>query len=136
MIITSSNSTEESIKLLLNISKDGQKTFRYFKNRNTNIISNHLVSKIFYMDNKIFGYYHIELEKENYWFGILIADEFVGKGFSKILMQDAINESKNLSIPLTLTVDKNNLAAFNLYKKYNFVILEEKEEIYLMKREI
>ena len=49
-------------------------------------------------------------------------------------MDILINISKVLGIKdIYLSVDKDNYKAINLYKKYNFFVIEEKELLFIMK---
>lgn len=124
-----------SIKQIIDNCNNGKKTFRYFDKRPYEIVENHLVSEVYWISNEPAAYYHIEQEKDIYWFGIIVSDSYVGKGISKIIMKRAIEKSNNYNIDLHLSVDKTNEIAFNLYKKNKFNIVKETDLYYIMKRD-
>ena len=124
----------DDLKKIINDSPNGIKTFRYFLKRNYEIVNTHTVSKIFYVNNNPVGYFHIEKDNNNYWFGILISDKNAGKGYSKKIMKQAIDEAERLKIDLKLSVDKTNYIAYSLYKKSGFKLIEERQTYYLMEK--
>ncbi len=108
-------------------------TFRYFNKRSINVISNHLITLILIDDNLPVGYAHIDYDDNKYWFGICILENYQGKGYGKKLMEYIFNHEKIINIDnIYLTVDKINDIAINLYKKYNFYIIEEKDSYFKM----
>lgn len=123
-----------SVKNLIAKCNNGIKTFRYFNKRSFEIVNNHLVCELLFIDNEPVGYYHIEEENGVFWFGIIVSDLHIGKGISKIIMERAIDKSNVLNIDLFLSVDKNNQIAFNLYKNNKFYVVKETELYYIMKR--
>jgi ribosomal protein S18 acetylase RimI-like enzyme len=74
-------------------------------------------------------------EQNIYWLGICILDEYQGKGFGNQMMIKLIEifKEKQLSKELYLTVDKDNQKAINLYKKFNFDLIEDNNTYYKMK---
>jgi ribosomal protein S18 acetylase RimI-like enzyme len=112
-------------------------SFRYYNKRNISIIENHLITIIGLDINLLsIAYGHIDYcSNENiYWLGICILEEYKGKGYGNDIMNKLIEKfkEKNISNKLYLTVDKDNQKAINLYKKFNFNIIEEKETYYKM----
>lgn len=66
-----------------------------------------------------------------YIYGFSIAPNYRNKGYSKKLMQFIINELKKMGIKkIELTVDKDNIIAQNLYKKFDFFEIEKLENEY------
>ncbi len=124
----------DSVKKLITKCNNGTKTFRYFDKRPFEIINNHVVCELLFIDDEPVGYYHIEEENDVFWFGIIVSDLHIGKGISKIIMKRAIDKSNLLKIDLSLSVDKNNQVAFNLYKNNNFYVVKETDLYYIMKR--
>ena len=111
-------------------------TFRYFNKRSVNVISNHLITLILIDDNLPVGYAHIDYDDNKYWFGICILENYQGKGYGKKLMEYIFNHEKIINIDnIYLTVDKINDIAINLYKKYNFYIIEENDSYFMMRKE-
>ena len=108
-------------------------TFRYFNKRSINVISNHLITLILIDDNLPVGYAHIDCDDNKYWFGICILENYQGKGYGKKIMEYIFNHERIKNIDnIYLTVDKINDIAINLYKKYNFYIIEEKDSYFKM----
>ena len=109
-------------------------TFRYFKSRNIDIIKNHIITIILVVDELSIGYAHIDYENK-YWFGICILDEYQGKGFGKEIMEYIFNNKKIINLEeIYLSVDKINEKAIKLYKNFNFNIIEENDNFYIMKK--
>ena len=109
-------------------------TFRYFKSRNIDIINNHIITIIFVDDGLSIGYAHIDYENK-YWFGICILDEYQGKGLGKKIMEYIFNNKKIMNLEeVFLSVDKINEKAIKLYKNFNFNIIEENDNFYIMKK--
>ncbi len=119
---------------LLNSSKEGIKKFRYFNTRHLEITQSHLQSFIILENNIPAAYCHLEEENNKIWLGILVSDSYIGKHLGSYCMDILINISKVLGIKdIYLSVDKDNYKAINLYKKYNFFVIEEKELLFIMK---
>jgi ribosomal protein S18 acetylase RimI-like enzyme len=134
--ITINNITINYLKNFLN--NKLSKNFRYYEKRDISVIENHLVTIIGLEPNLIpIAYGHIDYCKETniYWLGICILDEYQGKGFGNQMMIKLIEifKEKQLSKELYLTVDKDNQKAINLYKKFNFDLIEDNNTYYKMK---
>jgi ribosomal protein S18 acetylase RimI-like enzyme len=125
--------TNNNINLLKNfLNNKLSNSFRYYNKRNISIIENHLITVIGLDKNLVsIAYGHIDYcSNENiYWLGICILEEHQGKGYGNEIMNMLINnfKEKAISNKLYLTVDKDNQKAVNLYKKFNFNIVEEME---------
>ena len=127
------NINEDNIDLLVDFlyrNTNGQKSFRYFKNRKITAIKNHFVTRLFYLKNKCIGYGHLDKESDFVWLGIMVSDEERGNGYGGIIMENLIESSCNYSV--YLTVDKENKIAYNLYKKCGFLLESENEKYYKM----
>ena len=109
-------------------------TFRYFNKRTIDVIKNHLIT-IILLDNELpVGYAHIDFDDNKYWFGICILEKYQGMGNGKKMMEYIFNNEKIKNIEnIYLTVDKININAINLYKKFKFNIIEEYSFYLLMK---
>lgn len=127
------NPSEEDIINFLNNNTKNQSTFRYYKKRNIDVIKNHLKT-ILCVDEKILGYGHLDVENDKIWLGIMVCDECIGRNIGKFIMENLLN---NIDCDVYLSVDTLNERAINLYKKYNFSIIEENKinNFYIMKRE-
>ena len=103
--------------------------FRYFEKRDYEVIYNHLYTALYSYDNTVFGYGHIDIYDNKNWLGIFIREDFRGKKLSEHIVKDLL---KNCKESVYLTVDLENIKAFNLYKKIGFEIVEIKEKYHLM----
>lgn len=96
-----------------------------FENRNVKTeFANNPFNKYFilFQKNKIIGFLNIfEIYDKIEIVNINIKDEYQGKEYSKLLMDNLITYSNNHNIKnITLEVNSNNSIAINLYKKYEF----------------
>lgn len=108
-------------------------TFRYFNKRTIDVIKKHLIT-IILLDNELpVGYAHIDFDDNKYWFGICILEKYQGMGNGKKMMEYIFNNEKIKNIEnIYLTVDKININAINLYTKFNFNIIDEKDLYFIM----
>jgi ribosomal protein S18 acetylase RimI-like enzyme len=108
-------------------------TFRYFNKRTVDVINNHIITILLLVNNNLAGYAHIDFEDEKYWFGICILDKYQGNGYGKKIMEYIFNHEKLKNIDkIYLTVDKINTIAINLYKRFNFYNIIEKDSYFMM----
>lgn len=126
--------TENNITLLNNfILNKLPNTFRYFNKRSSDVINNHLLTIILHDKEIPVGYSHIDFDDNKYWFGICILDNYQNKGYGKKIMNYIFNNENIKKIEkIFLTVDKINTVAIHLYKKFNFVIIDENENYFTM----
>jgi GNAT superfamily N-acetyltransferase len=115
------------------------RTFRYFNNRSYNVICNHLVTYLLYIDSSFpIGYGHLEFEGDKLWLGIAISEKYKGCGFGSKMMRKLIEfaiEKKVLSI--FLTVDIENTNAIILYQKCGFLTINHlRENIQMMRLDL
>lgn len=120
----------EELKSIINGNILGTKTFRYFEKRDFNCLDNHILTNLYYKEDVCVGYGHLDKDGEDLWLGIMVLDDHVGKGYGNIIFESLITSTKN---DISLTVDKTNIKAINLYKKHKFVIIFENEYLYKMK---
>ncbi len=109
--------------------------FRYYTKRDISVIKDHIVTYIGIIQDKPIAYGHIDYSssENKYWLGICLVDEYQGKGFGKQMMNALIYRFNNINInTLYLTVDKDNVKAITLYKKYLFNIIDEGDGYYVM----
>lgn len=107
----------------------GQKTFRYYTKRSFEVLKNHVYTCVYCLDNNYIGYGHLDLENNKIWLGIMVADNFRGRGYGKYIIEDLLNQTKK---EVYLSVDKNNILAINLYEKNGFIYFEDNDDYYLM----
>jgi len=126
----------EQNKIILNnfiLNNELPNTFRYFNKRNIDVINNHLITIILLDKELPIGYAHVDFDNNKYWFGICILNEYQCKGYGKKIMEYIFNNEKINNIDkIYLTVDKINTIKIILYKKYNFVIIDEKDTYFTM----
>jgi len=129
------NDHEEDKKILskfLSDNKNGVKTFRYYNKRDFSVINNHIYSALYYNEDNILGYGHLDTENDVVWLGIMVSDKYRGMGIGTTIMKDLI---KHYDGDILLSVDKDNTPAINIYKKRNFNIFEVRNDIIIMKLE-
>jgi ribosomal protein S18 acetylase RimI-like enzyme len=127
--------TEKNTMLLYNfiINNTLPNTFRYFNKRSINVIKNHLITIILLDKELPVGYAHIDFDDNKFWFGICILEKYQGNGYGKKIMEYIFNNENVKNIDkIYLTVDKINTVAINLYKKFDFYIINEKETDFTM----
>lgn len=129
-IFSKNKSDTNQLKKFLDENEFGKKTFRYYEKRNLEIIDNHICTILFENNGETVGYGHLDKEKDIVWLGIMVGDRFKGLGYGKKIMSQLINKYEN---EIYLTVDKDNIVAASLYKKFGFTIIEENEIFYKMK---
>jgi len=112
-------------------------TFRYFGKRSLEVVESHRYTILILNDAHVpVAYGHLDSKDDIVWLGICVSEHQVGKGYGKIIMTDLLNRADAEGIlEITLQVDKANISAVNLYKKFNFITCDEKDGLYLiMKR--
>jgi len=125
------------LKNFIQSSGDSLKTFRYYEKRDFKIISNHILTTLLFFNNKPIAYGHLEKENDKIWLGIMVSESEKGKGFGKVIMSYLISYCKEHKFSnIFLTVDKNNLNAIYLYKKFDFKIVSEFSESSLIMQTI
>jgi ribosomal protein S18 acetylase RimI-like enzyme len=108
-------------------------TFRYFNKRSIDVITNHVITLVLLDKELPVGYAHIDFDKNKYWFGICILENYQGKGYGKTIMEYIFNNEKIKNIDkIYLTVDKINVNAIKLYTKFNFYIIDENDSYFTM----
>lgn len=133
--------TKEDIQLLINFldsAGNSLDTFRYFGKRPLEIIENHMYTILILNENEVpVAYGHLDPQGDILWLGICVSENQIGKGYGKRIMTDLTHKADSEGIlELILQVDKTNVNAVSLYKKFNFFTTAEKNKSYLiMKRE-
>lgn len=109
--------------------------FSYFSKRHFSAIKQHVVTNLVFDDDTPIAYSHLDKDKDNIWFGICVAENYIGKKIGNFLIQETLNQGQELGYStIFLSVYKNNLRAINLYKKFNFIVYNENVASYFMKR--
>ena len=117
------------------LSNDIPSTFRYFKSRSIDIIKNHVLTIVLLNEQQIpVGYAHIDNENK-FWLGICILETYHGMGLGSKMLEYIFNHNKiKVLNEIYLTVDTVNTNAIKLYKKFDFNIVKERDNIYVMKK--
>tara|TARA_R110001583_G_scaffold82491_1_gene218775 strand:- start:12562 stop:13863 length:1302 start_codon:yes stop_codon:yes gene_type:complete len=98
-----------------------QESFRYFKNRDLKALKNHVFTFLLLHGGITVGYGHLDKEGNTVWLGIVVKQEYQGKGYAKKMMQILIDKAKSLGLnSIQLSVDDKNKKALGLYKQYGF----------------
>jgi ribosomal protein S18 acetylase RimI-like enzyme len=112
-------------------------TFRYYKSRPLSIVSNHLYTCVYSVDDSIVGYGHLDEEGTDVWLGVAISGDFIGKGIGKKMMHHLIEKARELEVAeVRLAVDSTNYRAKRLYEQFNFSKSEATGDVELYKRRI
>lgn len=130
------NDKSELLKFVQNLGSS-ENSFRYFKNRSIDVISNHVYTVLAYdtVGNPV-GYGHLDLEGNNVWLGIAVIEASLGNGIGKAILNNLLHKADTKKIDLCLSVDKDNHIAKKLYENSGFMFLRElSDKVILMKRE-
>jgi ribosomal protein S18 acetylase RimI-like enzyme len=128
----------DEVKNILLIAGNSLESFRYYQNRDFNAINNHVITVLLTDNhNRNISYGHIDFDGSTYWLGIMVIESEVGHGWGRKMMAFLIEFCDNNDIVVVkLTVDKSNLKAIDMYKKFGFQIVEEfSNTSFLMVRE-
>lgn len=113
----------ELLKCFLQTANSSLYAFRYFSNREYEVIHNHVSTLLLLKDGEPVVYGHLDKDGDNVWLGIAVIESQKGLGLGKFMMRQLIELAyKNELSRLVLRVDKDNTAAFNLYCRYGFVV--------------
>lgn len=127
--LKSDRSTTKKLTAFLSSLGKGNGSFRYFQNRNLDVVFKHDVSILLENEAAPIGYGHIETESGVSWLGIAVAEDYVGKGWGKLIMTKLVNAAMHAAIErLNLKVDRTNVSAVRLYQSFGFVAVETKSD--------
>jgi GNAT superfamily N-acetyltransferase len=125
-LVSVENENIHLLKTFIENMGEASKSFRYFNKRSIDVIINHLVTILLLENEFPVAYGHLDREKNTVWLGVCVLPAFSGNGYGKMIMDKLIATAKKMQIvEISLTVDKDNKKAMNLYKKYDFK--QEKE---------
>lgn len=119
----------EELQSFLEKNNNGIQTFRYYNKRDFSVIKNHMCTFLYYIEDEVVGYGHLDIDDEKIWLGIMVGDKHIGLGLGNQIMNHLIQQTPN---PIFLSVDKTNHRAQHLYNKFQFVIIEENNKNYIM----
>lgn len=122
---------EALLKEFLKSIIEGAANFRYYKTRPLNIIHNHLACVILKNDkDKPVAYGHLEKDGAILWLGLAVGDSYKRLGYGTCMLQQLIKLAKiKQEKSITLAVDKSNKAAQDLYAKFGFEFIEQRDQV-------
>jgi hypothetical protein len=129
--IISSNNDEDlnEVKKFIESNPKGCVNFRYYLKRDISVIKNHIFTCLYYNNETVIGYGHLDYEDGKIWLGIIISDENKSKGFGSMIMDDLLSITEE---PIYLSVDKDNKIAQRLYNNKKFIIFKENNKNIIM----
>ena len=103
-------------------------TFRYFDKYG---IENHIKTILAVdINGNPIGYGHIDFDGQKHWLGVCVLPEEQRKGIGFRIVKKLLEDQKTVY----LSVDKDNIVAQNLYKKFGFIQSAETKTNYFMIR--
>jgi ribosomal protein S18 acetylase RimI-like enzyme len=109
----------------------GADTFRYFSKRPVEVVLGHLYAVILLKDQVPIAYGHLEREGSDLWLGVAVSEAYQGNGFGKKMVNHLLEHAKSANeTSVTITVDKVNFKAIQLYEMLGFIRIAEKEHFY------
>lgn len=109
------------LKSFLKGAKSSLESFRYFNNRDFSVLQNHLITTILLQNHEPVGYGHLDKDSECIWLGIAVSEGFQKLGYGSKIMHFLTGfADKNGIVNLYLSVDKDNISAIKLYRKFGF----------------
>jgi hypothetical protein len=133
VISPNNNNDLAKVKNFMESNPNGCLNFRYYLNRDISVIKNHIFTCLYYNNENIIGYGHLDYEDGKIWLGIIISDDSKSKGFGGLIMDDLLSKTQE---PIYLSVDKDNKIAQRLYKNKKFFIFKENNKNIIMVRKM
>lgn len=123
--LNDSNRGKELLERFLSTANSSLKGFRYFASRDYEIVNNHICTLLLLKDGEPVVYGHLDKDGDDIWLGIAAIESQKGLGFGKLMMRQLIERAYSHQLSrLVLRVDKDNAAAFNLYRSNGFLVDE------------
>jgi RimJ/RimL family protein N-acetyltransferase len=118
---------EQLVETFIKNLKKGASHFRYYDKRPVSCIHKHLLTIMITDEFEMpMAYGHLEKEDDILWLGIAVGDDYLNKGFGKIIMKQlidfAINKKESM---ISLSVDDDNHIAQKLYISFGFIKTSE-----------
>jgi ribosomal protein S18 acetylase RimI-like enzyme len=138
MRVEAIDSDFDNLNCFLTNAGSSLKKFRYFSTRDVEVIRNHIYTILLTNDNsEPVAYGHLDPEDNKVWLGICVSEKFINQGLGSRIMASLTEKADSIFInELYLQVDIDNVSAVNLYKKFNFEIIENKHEKYFVMKRI
>lgn len=134
MIVKKISKESKDLKIFVSNLSVSSDTFTYFKSRCFDVLDNHILTVLGYINNSPVAYGHLDKDGNNIWLGVCVIGSEVGKGYGKKMMDFLIDSANKEKIDLKLSVKKDNKIAIKLYKNYSFNIASEDEKNIFMEK--
>jgi len=111
-------------------------SFRYFNKREISIVLKHVCTYLVKIEDQIAGYCHLEEEYDGkIWLGIAVSEFYVGQGIGTSMMNHLMNFATVKKIrEIHLSVDRDNVSAQLLYKRFDFKRTHNKGDVCFFKK--
>lgn len=117
----SADYSSSAINELLPRIESGRSSFRYFDKYQPIPFENHITTVFARIDDEVFGYGHLDQNKDGVWLGVVVADSHVGMGLGREIVQKLIALAASYGVSkILLSVDKDNVSARKLYQSVGF----------------
>lgn len=127
------------LERFLDTANSSLNAFRYFSSRGYEVLRDHIGTLLLLKDGEPVVYGHLDKAGDTIWLGIAAIESQKGLGLGKLMMRHLIELGYQSKLSkLTLRVDKDNTAAFNLYRSNGFIVDENDTDVnsYLMSKDL
>jgi ribosomal protein S18 acetylase RimI-like enzyme len=110
-------------------------SFRYFNKREISIVLKHVCTYLVRIEDQFVGYCHLEEYDGKIWLGIAVSEFYIGQGIGTLMMKHLMNFAivKKVS-EIYLSVDRENVSAQSLYKRFDFKRTHNKGDVCFFKK--
>lgn len=134
MIVKKITKENKDLKSFINNLSGSSETFTYFKSRCFDILDNHILTVLGYVNDNPIAYGHLDKDGDTIWLGICVIGSEVGKGYGNKMMNFLIKSANKKKLDLNLSVKKNNKVAIKLYENYSFKIISQDDTNIFMEK--
>ncbi len=124
----------DDLKMFLDNCGVSLQTFSYFDKRSFDVLNDHVLTLLIFDNDKPVGYGHLDKEGDVIWLGICVSEQSLNKGYGGIIMRELLSYADDNNLDIQLSVMKNNIVAYNLYKKFDFKQFKEDSDNVFLKR--
>ncbi len=134
MIVKKISKESKDLKIFVSNLSVSSDTFTYFKSRCFDVLDNHILTVLGYINNSPVAYGHLDKDGDTTWLGICVVGSEVRKGYGKKMMDFLIDSANKKKVDLKLSVKKDNKVAVKFYKNYSFNIVSQDEKNVFMEK--
>lgn len=134
MIVKKITKENKDLKSFISNLSGSSETFTYFKSRCFDILDNHILTVLGYVNDNPIAYGHLDKDGDTIWLGICVIGSEVGKGYGNKMMNFLIKSANKKKLDLNLSVKKNNKVAIKLYENYSFKIISQDDTNIFMEK--